>query len=315
MNGRAGKLTQDARPPRRVQAWDTALYNTDSSTEDKPPTYEEAVPNDGYVAVDGVYTEMEYADPPRIIVRKSWWSSKKRIIILVLFLLVLLGGITFAVIFFGLKSGGSNLLEDGAVVSTFTSTTSTSTTTSTFTSTTSTSTTTSTFTSTSTSPSVEYLIVAGGGAGGGGCQGGGGGAGGFRTNVAGSLSGTGAVPEGQMNVVIGLPYFVRVGRGGKASIISATNGEDSSFNNITSTGGGRGAGEYGGCNLQFSGGKNQPANDGGSGGGGSHGSTATVSIDYYGYGLSGQGRNGSYGLECSTAWLLFIRRGWWWRSW
>ena len=28
-------------------------------------SYEEAVPNDGYVVVDGIYNKMEYAEPPR----------------------------------------------------------------------------------------------------------------------------------------------------------------------------------------------------------------------------------------------------------
>ena len=72
MNGRAGKLTQDdTRPPRRecpVQAWDTALYNTDSTTEDKPPAYEEV---DDDVGVENVYNEMEYAEAPAIIAKKS----------------------------------------------------------------------------------------------------------------------------------------------------------------------------------------------------------------------------------------------------
>ena len=79
------------------------------------PAYEEAVPNDGYVAVDGVYTEMEYDDSTRSM-NTSWWS-RKRIVILVLFLLVRLGGITCAVIFpmgLVLNSGGSNPLADSA---------------------------------------------------------------------------------------------------------------------------------------------------------------------------------------------------------
>ena len=157
LNGRAGKMTQDACPPRRVLAWDTALHNPDSTTEDKPPAYEEPVPiNDGYVAVDGVYTEMEYADPPRIIVGvKTLWWSKKRIIILVAFLLVLLGGISCAVIFpmgLVLKSGGNNPLEDSALKSTSTSiSTSTSTTSSTTTSST-------TSTSSTASAKVDLII-------------------------------------------------------------------------------------------------------------------------------------------------------------
>ena len=62
LNGRAGKLTQNARPPKRVQAWDTALYNTDhSTTEDKPPAFEEV---DDDVGVKNFYNEMEYAEAP-----------------------------------------------------------------------------------------------------------------------------------------------------------------------------------------------------------------------------------------------------------
>ena len=104
LNGRTGKLTQDACPPRR-KAWDTALYNTDSSTEDKPPAYDEV--NDDADA-EGVYTEMDYEEPVPIIVKTSWWS-KKRIFIFVALLLVLFGGITCAIIFpmgLVLKSGG-----------------------------------------------------------------------------------------------------------------------------------------------------------------------------------------------------------------
>ena len=106
------------------------MYNTDSSTEDKPPAYEEV--NDD-VGVENVYNEMEYAEAPAIIVKKSLWS-KKRIIILVAFLLVLFGGITCAIIFpmgLVLKSGGNNPLADSASsTSTTTSTSTTSTTTS-----------------------------------------------------------------------------------------------------------------------------------------------------------------------------------------
>ena len=84
-------------PPKCVEAWNTALYNMDSSTENNPPNYEEAVPNDGYyVAVDGVYTEMDYHEEP--VPRTSWWS-KKRVIMLVTFLLVLFVGITCSIIF------------------------------------------------------------------------------------------------------------------------------------------------------------------------------------------------------------------------
>jgi len=71
--------------------------------------------------------------------------------------------------------------------------------------------------------SVEYLVVAGGGGGGAGGAGGGGGAGGLR-------SGTG------LSVTSGIAYTVTVGAGGTA----ATNGANSIFSTITSTGGGAG---------------------------------------------------------------------------
>ena len=68
---------------------------------------------------------------------------------------------------------------------------------------------------------LEYLVVAGGG--GGGTQGGGGGAGGYRegTNFPFSTA---------------IAYTVTVGAGGAAN----TNGSDSVFSTITSTGGGKG---------------------------------------------------------------------------
>ena len=98
--------------------------------------------------------------------------------------------------------------------------------------------------------SVEYLVIAGGGAGGY-SYGGGGGAGGYRT-----ASGL-AVSAGT--------YAVTIGAGGAGSATAGlqTNGGDSVFNGITSTGGGYGGGE----------GVNNGAS-GGSGGGGNY-STGT----------------------------------------
>ena len=89
MNGRDRKLTQYACPPRRVQAWDTTLYNTDeSSTEEKPPAYYTEI-KDGDVGVEGVYTEMDYEEPVPIIVKTSWWSTRKKRILLLVYLLKL----------------------------------------------------------------------------------------------------------------------------------------------------------------------------------------------------------------------------------
>src|SRR3989344_2937178 len=78
---------------------------------------------------------------------------------------------------------------------------------------------------------VEYLVVAGGGGGGGFNIGGGGGAGGFR-------NATGFAVTAQA-------YTVTVGTGGAGATsqtVAATNGNDSIFSTITSTGGGGGRG-------------------------------------------------------------------------
>jgi len=124
--------------------------------------------------------------------------------------------------------------------------------------------------------SVEYLVVAGGGGGGGGFQspgGGGGGAGGMRT--------------GTLSLNLSTNYTVTVGSGGtrgfgdqnsSSGYIAPTNGADSVFSTITSTGGGRG-GVYAPSNTSNTG-------SGGSGGGGSYGSSA-------GTGITGQGNNGA----------------------
>ena len=100
------------------------------------------------------------------------------------------------------------------------------------------------------SNSVEYLVVAGGG-GAAGCRSGGGGAGGFRQNYPSpSIAG---LP------VIATTYPITVGSGGAGSpnsCTSGTNGNNSIFSTITSTGGG--------SSLIYSAGS-----PGGSGGGGS----------------------------------------------
>ena len=117
---------------------------------------------------------------------------------------------------------------------------------------------------------VEYLVVAGGGSGGGGGagSGGGGGAGGYRTNY----SGTALVLSTATN------YTVTIGAGGASGGLSqqGNNGNDSTFNNITSTGGGRGG--YASSP--------QGSSTGGSGGGGG--------------GNNGTGQSGSSGNTPST---------------
>jgi len=125
---------------------------------------------------------------------------------------------------------------------------------------------------------VEYLVVGGGG-GGGTNPGGGGGAGGFRTNVAGNTSGNSSGTEGAMSVSA-TSYGVTVGGGGSrgntypGTNIYATNGGNSSFNGVTSLGGGKGGFYW----LDGAGGS-------GGAGGGSAGGGA-------GAGTAGQGGNG-----------------------
>jgi hypothetical protein len=91
---------------------------------------------------------------------------------------------------------------------------------------------------------VNYLVIAGGG-GGGPVIGGGGGAGGYRTSFG--TSGGGASAESPLSLAIGTNYTVTIGAGGLGGISGfiyaedGTNGSNSVFSGITSTGGGRGS--------------------------------------------------------------------------
>jgi hypothetical protein len=121
--------------------------------------------------------------------------------------------------------------------------------------------------------SVDYLVVAGGG-GGGGDKGGGGGAGGFRT--------------GSLGVTPGVSYAITIGDGGAGNTSNqpGTDGGNSVFSSITSTGGGGGDGWLGG-----SGGRS-----GGSGGGGAQGTSGGAGTASQGYaGGSGSASNGAGG--------------------
>ena len=118
--------------------------------------------------------------------------------------------------------------------------------------------------------SVEYLVIAGGG---GSQREAGGGAGGYRSSVTGESSGGGASAESPINLISGTSYTVTIGAGG----VTASNGSNSVFSTITSTGGGVGA---------------QPGGNGGSGGGGGRSSS---SARFAGSGTSGQGYNGGDG--------------------
>jgi len=108
--------------------------------------------------------------------------------------------------------------------------------------------------STSYDYNIDYLVVAGG-AGGGNDIGGGGGAGGYRTASSFTISG-------------GTTYTVTVGAGGAA----VTNGSDSVFGSITSTGGGAGATLNGAGSAGGSGG-----GSGGRSGSGGAGNTPSTS--------------------------------------
>lgn len=102
---------------------------------------------------------------------------------------------------------------------------------------------------------IQYLVVAGGGSGGTFSYGGaGGGAGGYRT-----------IASKTYEVVSGANYTVTVGAGGVGQSTSddaGNKGNDSVFDTITSTAGGRGASLNGGPS-----GPNDPLANGGSGGG------------------------------------------------
>ena len=165
-----------------------------------------------------------------------------------------------------------------------TTTTTPAPTTTTTTSTTSTTTTLAPTTTTTTLCStlfVEYLIVAGGGGGGYGgapeTAGGGGGAGGY---TSGSVT---------LNLAFS-PLSIVIGAGGNGAITSpfsnSTNGDDSSFDVLSSTGGGRGS--LNGNAPQSNGG------NGGSGGGAQVSSTP-------GSGISGQGFGGNVGYYLNAS--------------
>ena len=122
---------------------------------------------------------------------------------------------------------------------------------------------------------VDFLVVGGAGAGGS-HVGGGGGAGGLRTSY-GSNSGGGASAESAITISTLGSYTVTVGAGG-ASGTTPSNGTNSTFATVTSTGGGRGASRDG-----------TASGTGGSGGGGAAGNTAASS------GTSNQGYAGGNG--------------------
>jgi len=118
---------------------------------------------------------------------------------------------------------------------------------------------------------VDYLVVAGGG-GAAATHGGGGGGGGLRSTV--TATGGGGTLETALNVAGSTNYTVTVGAGGTNA---ATNGSNSVFSSITSTGGGYG--NSGGVGAV-----------GGSGGGG--GTSGNLDANAGGAGTANQGRAG-----------------------
>ncbi len=121
---------------------------------------------------------------------------------------------------------------------------------------------------------VRYLVIAGGG-GGGNSGGGGGGAGGYRTATG-------------FSVTPGTTYTVTVGAGGAASGFNTnnqTNGSDSVFSTITSTGGGKGG----------SGGSAGTAGGSAGGSGNSNGTATSPSPAGQGNAGGGGGGSGQFG--------------------
>jgi hypothetical protein len=147
---------------------------------------------------------------------------------------------------------------------------------------------------------VDYLVVAGGG-GGGNNHGGGGGAGGYRTSFPSPGCNAGAFP------ITATTYPITVGAGGAGTeadgptASEGSNGSNSIFSTITSTGGGLGVGGF----------ATGPQQSGGSGGGGNWNSTCAGSGNTpptspsqgnpggTGSGPSNRGGGGGGGASCS----------------
>ena len=142
---------------------------------------------------------------------------------------------------------------------------------------------------------IEYLVVAGGGAGG--TNGGGGGAGGART--------------GSVQMTSGIKT-VTIGSGGVGGLYPTlgTNGGNSFFDTIESTGGGRGGSEGAGFPVGANGGsgggggyQNQPGGSGiagqGNAGAASTGGTAGLYGGGGGATTTGSGQNGGTGIQSS----------------
>lgn len=136
---------------------------------------------------------------------------------------------------------------------------------------------------------VDFLVVAGGG--GGGANGGGAGAGGYRTSYG--TSGGGGSAESVIPVAPGFSYTITVGAGGAQGIYGsqvATNGSNSVFSSVTSSGGGYGGGSDRDPDPGSGG-------NGGSGGGASFSTAAGTGTANQGYaGGVGYGAGLNYGM-------------------
>ena len=131
---------------------------------------------------------------------------------------------------------------------------------------------------------MDYLIIAGG-AGGGGDYGGGGGAGGYRNSYASENTGGGGSSETSLTLNKGTSYGVTVGAG------QTTNGVNSTFATITSTGGGQGGGAAANGTSGGSGG----GGAGASGTSGADASNGTVNLGGGGGGAANHPRTGDGG--------------------
>lgn len=135
--------------------------------------------------------------------------------------------------------------------------------------------------------SVDYLVVAGGGGGGSGASsGGGGGAGGYRTSIGGS---TLSVSAASYTVTVGAG-----GSGGTSSTGAGTQGSNSTFSSITSTGGGYGSSQQAPGSVTNGGAGGSGGGAGGYGGGGGTGLTGGAASP------SGQGNAGGNGAPGPT---------------
>ena len=146
-------------------------------------------------------------------------------------------------------------------------------------------------------PFVQYLVIAGGGGGASGRFSGAGGAGGYRTNFGtGNISGGLSPVEAAKTLTLNTALNITVGAGGAGGTGTqnpGSKGGDSTFDNITSEGGGFGTASI--SNNTTAGG------DGGSGGASGDGSGSGLGGPG-GSGTAGQGFDGGRGCHVGSDW-------------